>query len=103
MQTYECNPMVKSLEEVCDIGELKRSQPAMLINSQLIIKDHDEAGQHISSSDATKPDQGFLSDADPWRVAHAKKDGLIIVSIGRSCGLTDVRDHPSCDPLGEEK
>jgi len=38
-----------------------------------------EADRGIEGNDSTKEDQAFLGDANPWRVADSRKDGLHIV------------------------
>jgi len=66
----EGNDMVQDLEEVLHIGELENGHPAMLVMSELIVDDHEEADEHVGRSHTSKTDKGLLSDTNPWRVTH---------------------------------
>lgn len=46
----------------------------------LEINDHDEAGQHAGSNDTTEADQSLLADGNPWGVADAQEDWLMMVN-----------------------
>jgi hypothetical protein len=52
----------------------------MFIAFDLIIDDHDEAGQHVGSNDTTEADQSLLADGNPWGVADSQEYGLIRVN-----------------------
>lgn len=68
--------MIQELEEECNIGELEWGIPAALVVLDLVVNDHEEGDKQVCSDQTSETDEGLLTNANPWRVADTKKDGL---------------------------
>ena len=79
-RTYECNPLIKHLQEIHNVRELEASQPTMVIALDLVVDDHQEADEKVHGGEESQADQSLLADADPWRVAYAEEDWLMTVN-----------------------
>jgi len=100
--TYSADDLVEGQQAICNVGEFKGSQPSVLVLLEFVIDDHARADDHVRGSEASKADQGLLTDAEPWRVADAQKDGLEHVSRLLDGEKRSIRDHPSCSSEGAQ-
>jgi hypothetical protein len=73
--------VVQKLKEVLNVRELEGGEPAAVVALDLVFDDHQEANEQVCCSKAAKTDESLLADADPWRVADTKEDGLAEVSV----------------------
>ena len=92
--------------QVDDVGEFEGSEPAMLIELEVVLDDHEEADEKVGGSETSEGDQSLLANGNPWRVADTKEDGLLTVSHkADEAGCEDLRAHPSSSwgPWGEEQ
>jgi hypothetical protein len=94
-ETYSANNLVEGQHAIGNVGEVEGSGPSALILLQLVVDDHARADDHVCGSESSKADQGFLANAEPWRVADAQKDGLELVSMRREGEMRNIRGRPS--------
>lgn len=73
--------MVENLNTILDVGELEEGKQSIIGVFDLVVDDHGEADSKVGCSQATKTNEGFLTDGGPWRVTDTKEDGLQDVSI----------------------
>jgi len=78
--------MVKKLEEGRDIGKLEEGDQARVVALDLVLDQCQESDEQVCSSQASESDESLLADANPWRVADAKEDGLVDVSVDELMG-----------------
>jgi hypothetical protein len=97
-RAYKGDDMVQNLDEVLKVGELEDGQPSMVVMLDLIIDDHDEAGDQVGCNQTSQTDESLLANAEPWRMADAKEDGLRPMSIDGEDWSGYLHDHPSCCP-----
>jgi len=79
---YASDDLIQKLNEVLNVRELEGGEPATVVALDLVVDDNQKADKQVCCNQAAKTDESFLADADPWRVADAKEDGLAEVSIG---------------------
>jgi hypothetical protein len=82
-ETYSAHDLVKGQQAIGNVREVKGSGPSALVLLELVVNDHTGADDHVRGSESSKADQGLLTDAEPWRVADAQKDGLERMSMRR--------------------
>jgi len=80
-RTYGCDGMVEKLDEARNVRELEDGDQASLVALELVLHERQEADQEVCCSQASKTNESLLANANPWRVADTKEDGLADVRI----------------------